>query len=432
MAALGSQSIASSFEQLLHVDRDGGGNGTDHVSVKDGDNETTFGFTIATDALMMTGTNRLEFGDTGTYIHQSADGVLDLVSDTELELNATTIDMNGAVVQDGGNFTINEDSGDYDFRVEANGNDSALVMDGGQGFVGIGASKPGYINADDSSGNGDHRGGNTQTTSGSGGLLHLNGLVPRIILEDTGDNPHFAKEAQEYFSIVEVSDSATTETTRLKINSSGNLGLGSAGSESAPALFLNNDSNTGFFQPAADGKAISINGTEKFSIKNDGNCVIKRTTTCSPGDSSFALKAYTSGKTVTAPIARFASNVTSSDTTHCLILLDGDLENTNNSYGAISDERVKENIVDANPQLNKLNQVQIRNFNRIGSDLKQIGVIAQELESVFPGLVTERTCDDGDPLEKGEMIKKVKMSVFVPIMIKAIQEIVTRLESLEG
>ena len=97
MAALGSQSIASSYEQLLHVDADGGGNSTTHVSVKDGDNGTTFGFTIASDALMMSSTNRLEFGDTGTYIHQSADGVLDLVSDTELELNATTIDINGAV-----------------------------------------------------------------------------------------------------------------------------------------------------------------------------------------------------------------------------------------------------------------------------------------------------------------------------------------------
>ncbi len=96
MAALGSQSIASSYEQLLHVDADGGGNTTTHVSVKDGDNGTTFGFTIATDALMMSSTNRLEFGDTGTYIHQSADGVLDLVSDTEIEINATTIDVNGA------------------------------------------------------------------------------------------------------------------------------------------------------------------------------------------------------------------------------------------------------------------------------------------------------------------------------------------------
>ena len=97
MAALGAQSIASSYEQLLHVDADGGGNSTTHVSVKDGDNGTTFGFTIASDALMMSSTNRLEFGDTGTYIHQSADGVLDLVSDTEIEINATTVDINGAV-----------------------------------------------------------------------------------------------------------------------------------------------------------------------------------------------------------------------------------------------------------------------------------------------------------------------------------------------
>ena len=46
---------------------------------------------------MLSSTDQLQFGDSGTYIHQSADGVLDLVSDTELELNATTIDMNGAV-----------------------------------------------------------------------------------------------------------------------------------------------------------------------------------------------------------------------------------------------------------------------------------------------------------------------------------------------
>ena len=130
MAALGSQSIASSYEQLLHVDADGGGNTTNHVSVKDGDNGTTFGFTIASDALMMSSTNRLEFGDTGTYIHQSADGVLDLVSDTEIELNGT-IDINGAVTMDGGNVTINDDSGDYDFRVESNGSANMLFVDGG-------------------------------------------------------------------------------------------------------------------------------------------------------------------------------------------------------------------------------------------------------------------------------------------------------------
>jgi len=101
MATLTGQTVASSYEQLLHVDRDGGGNSTTHVSVKDGDNGTTFGFTIATDALMMSSTNRLEFGDTGTYINQSGDGILNITSDTEVEINATTIDINGAVAMDG-------------------------------------------------------------------------------------------------------------------------------------------------------------------------------------------------------------------------------------------------------------------------------------------------------------------------------------------
>ena len=45
--------------------------------------------------LLINGSRQFQFGDSGTYIHQSADGVLDLVSDTEIEINATTIDVNG-------------------------------------------------------------------------------------------------------------------------------------------------------------------------------------------------------------------------------------------------------------------------------------------------------------------------------------------------
>ena len=49
MAKLEGQSIASSYEQLLHVDRDGGGNTTTLVDVKDGKNTTTFALKLATD-----------------------------------------------------------------------------------------------------------------------------------------------------------------------------------------------------------------------------------------------------------------------------------------------------------------------------------------------------------------------------------------------
>ena len=52
---------------------------------------------VADTGLLLSSTDQLQFGDSGTYIHQSADGVLDLVSDTEIEINATTIDINGAV-----------------------------------------------------------------------------------------------------------------------------------------------------------------------------------------------------------------------------------------------------------------------------------------------------------------------------------------------
>ena len=64
------------------------------------DNEITLTH-VHDSGLTLNGASKINFGDTGTFIHQSADGVLDLVSDTELELNATTIDINGAVEMSG-------------------------------------------------------------------------------------------------------------------------------------------------------------------------------------------------------------------------------------------------------------------------------------------------------------------------------------------
>ena len=74
MAALGSQTIASSFEQLLHVDTDGGGATTTLVPVKDGDNGTTFCLQLATTKAMIEGSgSKLFFHDEGgEYI--SGDG----------------------------------------------------------------------------------------------------------------------------------------------------------------------------------------------------------------------------------------------------------------------------------------------------------------------------------------------------------------------
>ena len=49
------------------------------------------------DDLLLTTTEKLQFRDTAIYINSSADGQLDLVADTEIQIAATTVDINGNV-----------------------------------------------------------------------------------------------------------------------------------------------------------------------------------------------------------------------------------------------------------------------------------------------------------------------------------------------
>ena len=122
-------------------------------------------------------------------------------------------------------------------------------------------------------------------------------------------------------------------------------------------------------------------------------------------------------------------------TTRMVIRNDGDLENSNGRYTAFSDARLKENIVDANPQWDDIKSIRIRNFNfREDTGLSthtQIGCIAQELETVCPGLVLDRAvCDEkGNPTD--EIRKTVASSVLYMKAVKALQEAMERIETLE-
>ena len=99
------------------------------------------------------------------------------------------------------------------------------------------------------------------------------------------------------------------------------------------------------------------------------------------------------------------------------------------TYGYISDRKLKENIVDATPKLADLMRLRIRSFNMIGDSRKMLGLIAQEVEEVFPALIEETAdVEMGTPENGGEIIdlgtttKSIKASVLVPMLIKAIQE----------
>jgi hypothetical protein len=110
----------------------------------------------------------------------------------------------------------------------------------------------------------------------------------------------------------------------------------------------------------------------------------------------------------------------------------GNVTNTNNSYGALSDIKLKENITDATPKLEKLSQVRVVNYNFIGNEQKQLGVIAQELEQIFPSMVEESPDKDREGNDLGTTTKSVKYSVFVPMLIKAMQEQQAIIESLKA
>jgi hypothetical protein len=115
-----------------------------------------------------------------------------------------------------------------------------------------------------------------------------------------------------------------------------------------------------------------------------------------------------------------------------IIFGNGNIQNTYNSYGQLSDIKLKENIVDATPKLDDLMKVRVVNYNLIGNEVKQIGVIAQELEQVFAGLVDEHIDKDSEGIDLGTTTKSVKMSVFTPILIKAIQELKAEIDELKN
>jgi fibronectin-binding autotransporter adhesin len=56
---------------------------------------------LFSDDLLLATTEKIQFRDTGLYINSSTDGQLDIVADTEIQIAATTIDINGAVALSG-------------------------------------------------------------------------------------------------------------------------------------------------------------------------------------------------------------------------------------------------------------------------------------------------------------------------------------------
>lgn len=227
-----------------------------------------------------------------------------------------------------------------------------------------------------------------------------------------------------------------------------------AGSASAPSLFFAGDANTGLWSPGANIIACSTDGTERWRVTAIGNLVVGGTAII--WDEQAAVRstaaqvlvgAYSSSAAYNT--SAYRSQVETAAGTGWMhfqgrvagggvvvnIYGNGDIQNTNNSYGAISDGRLKENISDARNYLADLRRVRVRKYSWKADHKQQadqLGIVAQELAEVFPGLVTEEEDKDARGRPTGTRTKGIKYSLLVPMLLTAVQALADRVEALES
>jgi hypothetical protein len=151
------------------------------------------------------------------------------------------------------------------------------------------------------------------------------------------------------------------------------------------------------------------------------------------GDSIISASNQSAGTSFTTFVGRHSATSTTTGTNSFIVYTNGNVVNTNNSYGAISDIKLKENIVDANSQWDDIKALQVRKYNfKEGQTHTQLGVVAQEVELVSPGLVSESPDRDTEGNDLGTTTKSVNYSVLYMKAVKALQEAMERIETLEA
>ena len=191
-----------------------------------------------------------------------------------------------------------------------------------------------------------------------------------------------------------------------------------------------------------------IDGSGNFVINNSAELGAKLTvvqTSASQSGGRFEQSAanqstynvwstFTSSGNINTTAVHFAGYTESGN--RFIVYGNGNVVNTNNSYGSTSDVKLKENIVDSGSQWDDIKALTVRKYSMKSDNLdapNMLGVVAQEVEAAgMSGLVFESPDRDADNNDLGTVTKQVNYSILYMKAVKALQEAMDRIETLEA
>ena len=239
----------------------------------------------------------------------------------------------------------------------------------------------------------------------------------------------------------------TGGTERVKVDSSGRVGIGTttpdrvfhvSGSVSFPArlestgpnvlLDFKTSGNTALSTTAgaiSDAFVVNTNSTERMRVNSSGSVQINGT--YSAGLNRISLGPVTSSFSRDGTGALAHIYFENPNGTVGQIYTSG----SSTSYVTSSDYRLKENITPVTDGITRLQQLKPSRFNFIADPSTVVdGFIAHEVQDVIPEAISgnkDEVDDDGNPVMQG-----IDQSKLVPLLTAALQEAITKIETLEG
>ena len=221
-------------------------------------------------------------------------------------------------------------------------------------------------------------------------------------------------------------------------------------SDTEATIRIKDTTGTAAIQSRNDFRFCTSESTERMRLNSDGKLLVGTTTDSIGTMGTLSRLGVVGGTNASVPVAVIADTDTSVEAGCCLLELSysndtawseaffvlftdssatqGSISGTGNqtvSFNTSSDKRLKENIVDTASQLEKIKQIEVKDFNYIGNDITTTGMIAQELNEIIPNVV----------VEGGEDAKKHPWSIdygkITPYLIKAVQELSATIDELK-